>query len=230
MNAQVRMPAQIDGDARQLAARADVIQHDAEVYVCEDREQFAIGAEQVRTIVDIEKRLEAKRKSVTVPLNAVLDEINSWFKAPAAALLKAKRSIELTMGKFKQIEDKRIEDERREKDRIAREEREEFERRAAKAAERGQEGKAQELLAKADAVVPELPDTAPVRARGMSFGEHWEFRIVKPELLPREYLQADESKIGQLVRALKNKEQAEKLLAGAVEVFSRPKIGARGSR
>jgi hypothetical protein len=45
---------------------------------------------------------------------------------------------------------------------------------------------------------PEIPNV------GVSFRKVWKFRIVNPDLIPREYLKIDEVKIGQVVRAMKD--------------------------
>jgi hypothetical protein len=52
------------------------------------------------------------------------------------------------------------------------------------------------------------PAIAPVekqtpKVSGVSYREVWKFRIVNPSLIPREYLAVDDSKIGQVVRAMK---------------------------
>jgi len=42
------------------------------------------------------------------------------------------------------------------------------------------------------------------KVKGISIREVWKFKIEDEKLIPREYLSVDESKIGQVVRALKD--------------------------
>jgi hypothetical protein len=216
---------QIDEESRALATRAEQFVTDAEGYRCENRSAFVQGAEHLRDIKDMQKALEAKRVKITGPINAALAEFNSWFKGPKETLLRAETSYKTRMAAFEKIESDRIRKEEAEARRIAEEQRQELERRAVKAAEQGKTEKAEELIERAVAVVPEAPATAPLKAAGMSFSEQWEFEITNPEAVPREFCKVDEMKIGQYVRAMK----ANAKITG-VRIFSRPKVSARGSR
>lgn len=218
-------PAQIDQETRLLAIRADRAELAVKEYLCLDRAAFTFGAAQLRDVMDLKKELEAKRVSVTKPLNDVLGIINGWFKPPMAKLKTAEDGYKLGMAQFEQAEQARIRKEEAEARRIADEQRAELERRAVKAAEQGKVEKAEELIERAVAVVPEAPATAPLKASGIGFGEQWEFEIIDAAQVPREFCKVDEAKIGQYVRAMK----VDAKITG-VRVFSRPKVSARGSR
>src|SRR5271166_2168168 len=219
----------IDSGTHALAGQCDAIVYQSEHYQCLERPAFFEGATALREIKDLQKQFEERRLSVTGPMNEALRVINAWFKGPMQKLSFAEQGYKNKMAAFERDEQLRIEREKAEAERKAREEREELERRAAKAAERGQVEKAQELLQRTQEVAAEPPALAPVKAAGMSFGEKWEFDLIDPLRLPREFLQPDLMKIGQVVRALKCKSAAEAQIPG-IRVYSRPAVAARGNR
>jgi len=221
--------ARIDNSTQELAGKSDFYVIDAEGYVCRDRPSFAIGATALRAVKDLQKELEARRVSVTGPINEALRTINGWFKGPVEKLNQAERAYKGKMAAFELAEQDRIRREQIEADRRAKEEREEFERRALAALEKGNEKKAEELIHRAEEVVPALPETAPIKAAGVSFGTKWDFKVTEAGRIPREYLVPDLAKIGQIVRALKNKEMAEAQIPG-ITVFSSAQVSSRGSR
>jgi hypothetical protein len=66
---------------------------------------------------------------------------------------------------------------------------------------------------------PDMPEIAPVAAAGIGFGSKWEFNVVDPMLVPREFLMVDEKKIGQYVRAMK-----ETAVIPGVRIFKTTKV------
>lgn len=225
----VQTLATIDASTHQLAGRTANILSIAEGFNCVDRDAFVHGSERLREIKEMQKTFEARRTSVTGPLNTALRNINDWFRNPVAALTKAEAAYKYKLAAFQQKERDEVERQRRENERKAREEQEELDRRAKAAAAKGNTEKAQALQARADSVVPAAPDLAPVKAAGMSFGETWEFTVTDAQKIPREFLSIDLAKIGNYVRAIKNKEVAEKTCPG-IEVRSVPKVSARALR
>lgn len=63
-------------------------------------------------------------------------------------------------------------------------------------------------------------------AAGTSARTNWKFRIVNPDLIPRNYMTPNEPEIGAMVRMLKDKDKAEATIPG-IEVFSEITIGGR---
>ena len=63
-------------------------------------------------------------------------------------------------------------------------------------------------------VLPSTPKVAGIRGR-----VNWKFRFVDPNRIPRCYMMPDEVKIGQMVRAEKDKKRAEGICPG-IEVYS----------
>jgi hypothetical protein len=219
------MEPQIDQESRAIATRAEQFAIEASDYQCSDRQTFTVGASQLRQVKDMQKALEERRVSVTGPINEALRTINGWFKTPMDKLKAVESNYKNKMASFEYAERQRIRQEEAEARRRADEERAELERRAVKAAEQGKTEKAEQLIERAVAVVPEAPATAPLKASGIGFSEQWEFEIVDAAKVPREFCMVDEKKIGQYVRAMKDTAEIP-----GVRIFSRPKVSARGSR
>lgn len=136
---------------------------------------------------------------------------------------RAEREIvKPAMGRFQMDLDRKR---REEEDRLRQEARNrEEEARLAEASRLEKEGEREMADAVLDApvIVPAivLPDTT--KQEGISYRETWRFRVINPDLVPREFLTLDEKKIGGVVRALKS----EAKIPG-IEVFSEKTVAAR---
>lgn len=105
-------------------------------------------------------------------------------------------------------------------------------RKAEVAEAKGDNGKADAILDryaakidKVDAAIPAPappPPPKPITAPGISAREVWLFQVVDPDLVPREYLAVDESKIRRVVQAMKSGTKIP-----GVRVWSEKQIGAR---
>ena len=91
------------------------------------------------------------------------------------------------------------------------------------------EAEAQGETETADAIINEPAYVPPVvvaktlpKVAGMSIRENWTFRIVNPNLIPREYLKVDEVKIGGVVRSLK-----EQCRIPGIEVYKESTVAGR---
>lgn len=195
--------ARIPASVGQMADEAQALCDEHKEVVIENRVQFSAGAEVLRSIKGLLKGLEAERVKVTGPMNAALDQVNDWFRGPRAKLEKAERTMKDALAKFENAETAKIREQERLAAEQARVEREELERRAAKAEAAGKVEKAAELTTRAAAVVPATPALAPVKARGASFTDVWDTKVVDASKVPREYLVVDEAKIRAVVKALK---------------------------
>ena len=89
---------------------------------------------------------------------------------------------------------------------------------------------AEQMLAEAEqvketpiTVTVAAPATPKVEIKGSAMRENWVFEIYNKSLIPREYLITDESKIGKVVKALKNKTRIP-----GVRVYNQPiMVGSR---
>jgi tetratricopeptide (TPR) repeat protein len=216
----------VDQETQALAERAPMLIESAKSFLCNSRDAFLEAAERLRNVKRLHKSLEEKRVSVTGPINEALRTLNAWFRLPLDHLTSAENIYKQKMGEFESAEQQRERAENAKREAEAREQREELERRAAAAAAKGNTEKAQALVQKAAEVIPERADIIPPKAKGMGFGEAWDFTITDASLLPREYLTPDLAKIRLMVKALKNKEHAERQIPG-ITVTSRAAVSVR---
>jgi hypothetical protein len=122
-----------------------------------------------------------------------------------APVEKATRAVKGMMSTYDAAQERIRDAEQTRLQELARKQEEEAQLQAAIAAEAaGQKAEADAILAEpiiAPTVI--VQKATPKVAGGPVFRTIWKFRITDAGLLPREYLMADEVKIGQVVRALK---------------------------
>lgn len=87
------------------------------------------------------------------------------------------------------------------------------------------ETKAESFETRAATTVAHVPTPEPVKVKGVGTRENWQFEIINLADLDRQYLMADEAKIGRLVKAMKGEAQA--MLGKGVRVFNAPTVFSR---
>lgn len=225
-------PANISAEAQALAHRAQDLVVAAPSLIIETRAQFTDGAGYLRAIKDTKDKLEAQRTSVTKPLNDILRTINGWFGEPMEKLTKADRIIRGAMGAFDQQEKAREREEQAVAQRKRDEEQAELMRRAERAADKGQEEKASQLLQRAVNLPAAQADYVPQKAKGMSMGTEVQVEIIDPDKLPRAFMVPNESKIRAFAKTMKDDPKgAMDMLGGAVKITVVPVVASvRGRR
>lgn len=137
------------------------------------------------------KSIEAKRVSLTAPLNTSLSAINAMFKEVSGPLEQADRELRTKVNIYQTREKQRIETERR----------------AAIEAAKTQDVALPVLEngAVVNVATGERVDSVPTTIRSFgtsaSFPETWTFEVMDPILVPPEYLMVDEKKVGRVVKA-----------------------------
>jgi hypothetical protein len=147
------------------------------------------------TFVPIKKAMDAAKK-------IILDKEKEHHKPIDDAIALVTRE----MMNYRKIEaETRAEAERKLQDE-ARKKAEEAKLADAVAAEKAGESKVAEAIMSAKTEVPtiKLTSEAP-KVKGVSFRENWTYEITNKDLIPEEYWILDESAIGKVVRALKDK-------------------------
>lgn len=125
MNLTVAVPEGLDTEAKNALTVALA-------YTIDGPDMYALAADELKTIKGKSAALEAKRKDLVGPLNDTVKKINDLFRTPLAFLAQAEAALKTGMLTFDD-EQERI---RREREELARREREAEERRiAAEAAE-----------------------------------------------------------------------------------------------
>lgn len=131
-------------------------------------------------------------------------------------------SMEMTAYNQEQEKVRVAEEERLRREALKREEDERLQ--AAVEAEReGNAAEAKAILEEPIFVPPPIVPKAVPKVNGLAQRTIWKFKIVNANLIPREYLVADEVKIGAVVRALK-----EKTNIRGIEAY--PETGMGGAR
>jgi hypothetical protein len=182
---------------------SDMVAH-AEMLVVRDDSTFASGGEMLLDIKRIGKTVEAR------------------FKEPVDLAFKAHRSLtalrDSVLAPFQQAEKiikRKIGDYQYEIERKRQEEATRLRRQAEAQAEADRIAKAQAQMDAGDLkgcektleapiapVVVKVETPEPPKVAGLSFREEWKYEVIDPNLVPREYLMIDESKLRKVVKAL----------------------------
>ena len=164
---------QMDSERQAIGNLLEVINSQGPITSHKDYEYCT---EQVKDIKRRWKALKAKQVEVTKPLDVARKAVMDLFRTPLELLVKAEWILkhEATVWDQK-VERERALEEARQRE-IARKETERLERRAAAAAQKGHEEKA-EVLAQAAAAVPVPIVAAPARPPGMVGSTRWSARV-----------------------------------------------------
>ena len=174
----------------------------AEKFVISNDVQLELAAEERKAAKNAMKQLEEKRVAITAPLDVAKKAVMDLFRAPQQLL---QHTVELYDDRIRGYQEQRAAEAaeaRRTAEKIAQQERERI---AAEAAKLQAEGNsvAAVLVSQTAAMVVAQPPPAPVKTVAVQMRESWEFEIVDPTAVPREYLSIDETKIRGVVRSLK---------------------------
>lgn len=175
----------------------------AGTYAVTTAEDYTSAADDLKRVKGALARLEKIRKSMTQPLDVAKRAIMDFFREPEDKLARAENSIKRAMIGYQNEQDRIRREQQARADAEARKEQERLQARAAKAAGSGKVEKAVALEQQAAAVVAPVISTAPPKVIGVQTKSVWKFHVENPELVPREYLVVDETKIRKVVGALK---------------------------
>lgn len=196
-------------DAESNAKAATAILQDVKTFRIVNNDQYKDAAEMLKKIKAFAKLLDDKRKQITAPLDTAKKVVMDLFRGPTDALSQAESLLKNAMVGYQQEQEKiRQEQERRAQEAARAEEekqRKAIEARAAKAEEKGNIAKAEELREKAQEVFVPRPVVASSleKCSGVATKKVWKFRVTNKILIPIQYLVPDEKMIGEVVRATK---------------------------
>jgi hypothetical protein len=212
----------------------------AKTYQIDNQEMAEMAADELVSIKSKQKELDEQRKAFTRPLDEKKKEIMALFE-PAVTLLKdAETVLKGAINAWGEAERNRLAIERKAQQEILLRQQMEAEQAAQKARDEaaaaskaGDEAKAGELILAASAKESEaeavqyaaLARVEPAKLSGISERMDWDFEVIDPASIPREYLVVDESKIRRVVKAL----GAASNIAG-VRVFQKPVVSVRARR
>ena len=192
-----------DPSLQELAASSQSLVIDARSLVIQSPEAYEFAAAKLQEVKGRRKTLEDLRKSMTRPLDDAKARIMALFREPGDRLEQAEAALKRALVVFSDEQERKRRAEQARLDELARKERERLQRQADAAAAKGREERAAVLESTAAAVVAPVAQTVAPKVAGLSFRSVWQFEVVDPAAVPREYLMVDEAKIRKVVAALK---------------------------
>jgi hypothetical protein len=173
------------------------------------------NSEQYTQVVELGRALKAMASGIEEYWEKLISDAFKQHKALVARKKEMVQPVELALMKLKLLVSRYEEEEerkRREAERIAAEAlRQQQEAEALQEAQRlqaaGDTMGAESVIEQAISAPPPpviLQSTIP-QVQGKSSRQQWKFRVTNEAMIPREYLCVDETKLGAVVRALKDK-------------------------
>jgi hypothetical protein len=186
-----------------------------------DQSGYTEAAAWLKSIKGFLKAIEDARTRITKPINDSLREVNAQAKEAAAPFLESEQKIKRAMIVFSDEQDRIAREEQRRQNELAAKEQARLKEIADRAAAKGQTVKAEQFEERAQAVMSPIVQTAAPKVAGVSIPKVWTFEITDEDLIPREYLIVDESRIRRVVTALKGDTKIP-----GVRVFETKRISA----
>lgn len=199
-----------------LTDTMDLVRKENNRYIIKDEQSYVLACELQKIVHELDKKVVAHHKPMKQAADAVKKVILDAEKKARENLTSAKGILAAAIGGWlRKKEEEAKEKARKERERIEAErlkKAEEMEKKAQELKEQGTpeamaaainlDTKVEDIL---DAELPTIKIEKPQKVSGMKTVDYWKFEIVNPAEIPREYLIPDEKKIGQVVRAMKDK-------------------------
>lgn len=148
------------------------------------------------------KQIDTERKEITRPLDEVKAKIMDKYRPVIEALEAAYKLFDRGIVEYLNEQERIRQEQQRKLEAEAEKKRQEAEAKAKEWADKGNEKKAEEWLDKADNVIaPVVPETPKVE--GITTRKDWDFEIVKPNEVPRDFCIPDEKAIRAFIKATK---------------------------
>lgn len=186
-----------------------------------DEAAYSEAASWLKSIKGFLKVIEDARVKVTGPLNAALKARNAEAKESAEPLLVAETKIKRAMISFSDEQDRQRREEQRRLNEAAAKEQQRLQEIADRAAAKGHHGKAEQFEERAAAVMAPVAQTAAPKVGGISIPKIWVFEVTDEDLIPREYMVVDETRIRRVVTALRGDTKIP-----GVRVFEQKRVSA----
>jgi len=180
-----------DDKLGEIAKDIEVIQSEADTYTIQSQQDVAVATEFLVKVKGRAKRIEELRQFFVKPLNDQAKAINERFKASLKPLEEIEAKVKRSISDFTlEQERKRQEEERKLQEQHAKE----------MAKQEKQAEKTGEDFVPSAAPTIAAP-SGPVRSSSgtASTPKVWKFEVVDPTLVPRDYLEVNESLIRKAV-------------------------------
>jgi hypothetical protein len=142
-------------------------------YLIDSQDMYELGALELQSFKRIEEELEARRRSITDPINQGLRNTNALFNPVIQRVQEASRILRGRMVEWANKERARIAAENAERERLAREERQRMEAAAREAADQGREEEAFAMQQTAQLMTAPARATTTQKVAGVSTRSNW---------------------------------------------------------
>ena len=209
-------------DKQEITERALTVPDQARAVEIRSNEDYVKAGEILLVIKDLRKQIDETFDPIIKKAHEAHKEAVAQKKKVDAPLVEAEGIIKPRIAAWNAEQERiRREEEARLREQARKEEEERRLQEAILAEQNGQTEAAEEIMAAPVQPPPVVvPKTVP-KVSGVSMVKQWKFRVVNPALIPREYMVPDETKIGGVVRALKDQAHIP-----GVEVYSVESVSA----
>ena len=211
-------------DQKEVGQKTDLAVRNAQRLNIESDTLYEGAAEMLKGLKALQKEVKATFDPVCKATNDAWKTATAARKRHSEPLEAAEGIIKRKMGTYHQRKEKeRLEVEQRERERLKKQAEEERLAAAENAEAAGDEAEADRLLSAPIIPAPVVANVAPPKVAGISQRVNWKFRITDPNKIPREYMAPDMTKIGQVVRAMK-----DQVNIPGVQAYADSTVAARG--
>ena len=175
-----------------------------EGYEVANATDYEAAARDLKAIKAMISKVEEERFAITRPMDAAKKAVMDFFRPFTDRLTRAEGNVKRALTTWKTEQDRIAQEKARKEQERARKEREKLEKQAEKARAQGKEERAQTLEDRAETVTAAPVESEAPKVKGISTRTVWKFEVTDESQVPREYLSVDHTKIGGVVRALKN--------------------------
>jgi len=185
-----------DEEKREILLKSDSLLDEANTLVIQDDDKFHFVNDLLKSIKSIRNKIDEYFDPAIKKTHAAWKENIAMKKKQSEPVEQAERIIKTKIAEYHTKQDqKRMEEEKRRQEVLRKQEEE---RKLTEAIETGDETILEEPI-----IVPEVKIEDTTKHKGISFSLIWKFRIIDKEKVPEEYKIVDETKVGQIVRAMK---------------------------
>lgn len=198
----LEMPIIDVSKAETAIKEAEIVLINAQAVIVKTPEQLQVAGDWRNRIKAKLKQLDTERKELTRPLDDVKAKITDKYRPAIEKLDIAYKLFDRGITGYLEEQERIRREQQRKLEAEAEKKRLEAEAKAKEWADKGNDKKAEEWLDKAENVIAPVVPEAP-KAEGISTRKDWDFEIINPNEVPRDFCIPDEKAIRAFVKATK---------------------------
>ena len=202
----IEIPSIDTSKVENAVIEATEILQDAQAVVVKTPEQLQIAGDWRNKIKARLKQLDTERKDITRPLDDVKAKIMDKYRPVVEKLEAAYKLFDRGIADYLNEQERIRQEQQRKLEAEAEKKRLEAETKAKEWADKGNDKKAEEWLDKADNVIAPVAPEVP-KAEGITTRKDWDFEIINPNEVPRDFCIPDEKAIRAFIKATKGTKQ-----------------------